>query len=218
VLDDEAVRPLDPRVGLPDVRGRHPVLASGSNQSPEQLTRKFGGHGLGAVYVLEAWVDGLDAVYSAHFTAYGSLPATVVAAPGVRARFFVTWLTDAQLDRMHETEALGENYEYARIDDVHIVHHGESVSTHIYAYLSRPGALTVDGDPVALAAVRAEGRRTPAMHQREVQEVARRRLAPEVALEHFIRDNIGCAKTRRARTAALGGLDGRGPAGVKGAP
>lgn len=131
VLDDNGARSIQ---SLPDLSRCHGVLACGSNQSPDQLQHKFAGRGLGAVFVLEAWIDGLDAAYSAHYARYGSLPATPVGAAGTRARFFVTWLTDAQLSRMHETEALGQNYVYGRIDTVAIRHFGVPVADSVCSY------------------------------------------------------------------------------------
>jgi hypothetical protein len=46
-------------------RGRLPVLAIGSNQSPEQLRDKYTGTGLGEIPVTKAVLRNFDVVYSA---------------------------------------------------------------------------------------------------------------------------------------------------------
>ncbi|MCK5621123.1 MAG: hypothetical protein KAJ11_02450, partial [Alphaproteobacteria bacterium] len=54
-------------------KDRTPVLAIGSNQSPRQLTRKFGDEG--EIPVQRARLRDFDIYYSAHITGYGSVPA-----------------------------------------------------------------------------------------------------------------------------------------------
>ena len=54
-----------------------PILAAGSNASPQQLLRKFGdAQGL-AIPVVHGQIGGYSSVYSAHLTRYGALPATL---------------------------------------------------------------------------------------------------------------------------------------------
>src|SRR5918992_1771889 len=86
--------------------GRVPVIAHGSNRSPEQLRRKFDrfSGAAGEIPVTLSWLDEYDIVYSAHITTYGSIASTLQHVPGCRARVAITWLNDAQLTRMHETE------------------------------------------------------------------------------------------------------------------
>ena len=90
--------------------GRKPVLAVGSNRSPEQLLRKFGSDNL--VPVTHAELSDYDVVYSAHIASYGSIPATLNASPGTIVNVCLTWLSSPQLSRMHETESLGVSYVY----------------------------------------------------------------------------------------------------------
>lgn len=188
---------------LPDLRDRHPVIACGSNQSPDQLSRKFAGCGLGVVPVLETWLNGLDAAHSAHVSSYGAFPATLIDAPGVRARFFVTWLTDAQLTRMHDTEAVGENYVYGRVEGRAVRHFGQEVAGPCFAYVSRWGCLMTGGDVMALSAIAAEGRTAAAHEQKDVQTRMRDRLEPGLDLSDFIRRAAADESVRRDRTVAL---------------
>ena len=80
---------------IPDLSGRRPVLAVGSNQSPEQLIRKFGDANLGTIPVIRATLTDFDIVYSPHVSAYGSIPTTLRHSPGTRVTLFVNWLTPA---------------------------------------------------------------------------------------------------------------------------
>ena len=68
VLTDGKYMALDialPLFQLTD--GRTPVIASGSNRSPEQLARKFKDNPTESVIVTKAALYDFDCVYSAHF-------------------------------------------------------------------------------------------------------------------------------------------------------
>jgi hypothetical protein len=54
------------------------------------------------------------------------------------------------------------------------------------AYRSKHGCLELDGSPVALAAVRSQGRTLPELDQLAVLERVRAQLAPELELEQFV--------------------------------
>jgi hypothetical protein len=155
----------------------------------------------GPVPVIRAGVTGFDSVYSVHFSRNGSLPATLHQAPGATASLFVNWLTPAQQRRLHETEAVGRNYDFGRLDGIQVRMDDGGVLTHAFAYVGRHGCLISDGAPVALAAVPATGRRWPALTEEQV--LARDRLAPDRPLDDFIRETISQEKTRLARTDTL---------------
>lgn len=197
---DGAVRPIDEA----DFRGRMPVLAHGSNRAPAQLARKFGhfppGHA--AIPVTFVWLQDYDVVFSAHVTTYGAVASTLQAAPGCRVRVAVTWLDDAQLARMHETEG---NYSFGRLKGVTATAEDgpANLSNRVAMYLSDHGCLGEARAPLGLAAVPAEARPHPARTQVEVHELLRRRLAPQMALEDFVLRAIDCPDTRHARTRTL---------------
>lgn len=188
---------------LPDLAGRRPVLALGSNQSPAQLIRKFKDRGLGPIPVIRARLRDFDIVYSAHVAAYGSIPATLRHCRGAAVTLFVNCLDPAQEARMHETETASGNYRYGRLDGVALRMEvgGDLASVHVY--ISSRGALARNGAPVALAAVEAENRRWPSLAQREVQAHVRDRVAPGEALDSFVRSAIDDASVRKARTEAM---------------
>ena len=101
---------------LPDRHGRTPVLAAGSNQSHEQLARKYSvlpGHV--EIPVQKGMLNDFDSVYAAHLAGYGSVPSTFYPSAGTRVTTYVLWLDEAQLNRMHETE---RNYTYDRLEAI----------------------------------------------------------------------------------------------------
>ncbi|CCQ74637.1 hypothetical protein [Magnetospira sp. QH-2] len=201
VLTSKGPRPLVSALPLAD---RIPVLAVGSNQSAERLADKFPDlKDSEAIPVQRGVLEGFDAVYSAHFTRYGAIPATLFAAPKVRSRLCITWLTEPQLTIMHNTEALGQNYGFERLDDVRFTcEQGPQVHT-LFSYISLRGAWAPDGAPIPLAAVQAEGRPQVGQSQMQVQEAARLRIAPRMGLAEFIAGTIEDAPCRAERTARL---------------
>lgn len=206
VFNTDGWRPLDPAENH-DTRGRHGVIASGSNASPDRLAAKFKGLGhliTDSIPVVRATLRDFDTVYSAHISTYGSIPATLHHAPAAMAEVFVTWLNDAQLNRMHETEGLGHNYDYAQLNAISLVTEAGVGFTQAHAYISRRGCLSKDGAPVSLAATRTQGRIWQAMHQADVLDYARTLTAPlESDTDRFIRSHIDCEKTRARRTEHL---------------
>ncbi|HEY9078415.1 hypothetical protein [Magnetovibrio sp.] len=193
-------------VGGHERDGRHAVIASGSNASPVQLARKYQNHDHlldQPVYVTRAILCDFDAVYSAHFSSYGSIPATLAHAPGAQSRVFVTWLTDAQLERMHETEAVGVNYDYTRLHGIDLtIEDGMTLDT-AHAYLSRRGCLNRDGKPVPLAELDTQGRKWTPMNQCEVLDYARTLIAPHEEPEAFIEAGIKSPALRMKRAEKL---------------
>jgi hypothetical protein len=185
--------------------GRWPVLAHGSNRAPEQLARKFR-HFSGAaseIPVTYVWLAGYDVVYSAHVTAYGAVASTLTRAPGCRVRVALSWLDDAQLARMHETEG---NYAFGRLAGTELAPEAgpSAARTAIYMYLSDHGCLLDDaGRPAALAAVRAEARPHGALDQDGALALLRDRLAPDRPLAAFILQQIDDPETRAARIRAV---------------
>lgn len=185
-----------------DRAGRVPVLAAGSNQSHEQLARKYSilpGHV--EIPIQRAALFDFDSVYAAHLAGYGSVPSTFYPSPGTAVTTYVLWLDDAQLNRMHETE---RNYTYDRLDDVRVEveETGEALTT-AFIYTARVGCVNVDGAAVALAEIDARNRSLRAMTQVEILAHARDRLEPASDLDGFIRAHIEDEAVRRERTMHL---------------
>lgn len=188
---------------LDDLAGRRPVLAVGSNMSPQQLARKFPGPGSGAIPVTRVHLTGFDSVYSTHFTSYGAIPATLFPSPGTEVILFVTWLNETQERHMHTTEIASENYHFCRLNDVSVrVENGPDLD-HLYFYQSSRGALPINGAPVPLAEVPAANRRWQARSQDEIQSHAHGMFAPHMDFDDFVTENINASDVRRQRTDSL---------------
>ncbi|MBT3306115.1 MAG: hypothetical protein HN377_06485 [Alphaproteobacteria bacterium] len=188
---------------MPGVSGRRPVLAVGSNQSPEQLLRKFNDPDCGPIPVIRARLVDFDVVYSPHVAAYGSIPATLAYSPGTVVSVFVNWLTPDEEDRMHATEVPSGNYHFGRLDGIELQLDRGQTLTSAFVYCSRRGALVRDGRPVALSEIFAEGRQWPSLRQEEIQSHVRDRVDSGRDLDDFIGDAIADALVRRSRTELM---------------
>lgn len=159
---------------------RWPLLAFGSNAAPERLTLKFG-H-LAAeqrrLLVMTGDLHGFDVGASAHPSIYGSMPGTIFPSAGTVVRAAVLWVTTEQLTALTWTEL---SYAFGRLDEVRFDLDADGVAplSRVFAFVSRLGALRVNGEVVALAAVPAVGRRAPAYTQEQLlEEIAVRVLGP----------------------------------------
>jgi len=165
--DSGEARAVDP--AAIDVRGRHAVLAIGSNGSPVQLRRKFIGPEApgGLLPVLRVELGAHDVVYAAAIAHYGSVPATLIACAGCTAFVHVTLLDDAQLAHLNRTEGVPLAYDLVDVaaPDVRSL---VALPEPIRAYASCRGPLILEGSAVALAEIPAEGRTLPTMSQRQV--------------------------------------------------
>jgi hypothetical protein len=139
--------------------GRTPVLAVGSNQAPDQLTRKFGRDGNSPIPVQRCHVRDFDVVYAAHIARYGSVPAMLQASPGTEVSLFATWLNDEQLAIMNQTELDSAHYHFGLLEDVVVTLDDGSVMNELHAYIGRRGHLLREGAPVALSTITARDRR-----------------------------------------------------------
>ncbi|MFA9270170.1 MAG: hypothetical protein ACEQSX_05355 [Baekduiaceae bacterium] len=197
---DDAGAPDRPPVVLP--RGCQPVLAFGANASRAVLRAKLGEDGAATVS-LAARVHGVDTVYSAHVSPYGAIPATLHPSPGTVLTARLLLVDVGLLARLDATEP---NYTRAAFDgEVHVEGLGH-VAAH--AYGSRHGPLRLDGSPVALAAVPAEGRALPALGQREVHAAVRDLFEPGADLDAFVLAGARDQAVRSARTEHLRRLAG----------
>ena len=202
LFSDGEARPLDRPAAA--VRGRTPVIASGSNAAPSQLARKYDTFERGAkIPVTRVLIEDFDSVYNAHITSYGSVPATLFPSPGTVLETFITWLDESELEIMHGTEQPGVNYDFTELGNLSLEADGIGVLDVAFAYISVVGCLSHDGAPVSLAEVPARGRRFAARGQEEMQALIRDRTAPGADLDQFIAENVEDHALRRQRSAAL---------------
>jgi hypothetical protein len=183
-----------------DGEDRQPVLAYGSNASPEVLERKFGDGEDVIVPMIRARLADFDVVYSSHFSPYASIPATLQRSEGTTVTRFVSYLTRSQLHVMNETEP---NYFLASIQgiDCELAFGGRLSS--LTTYLTRHGCLTIDDSEIALADIDAEGRRFPALGELEVLKHVRKRFAPDQGLEEFLLETASDEQLSKQRTEEL---------------
>jgi hypothetical protein len=170
-LDGEA---LELPAGGPDLADRIPLLSYGANSAPEALARKLATLPGMEMPILRSQLPGYDVVYSAHVSPYGAVPATLHESPGATAPVFVLHPTAEQ--RAHLT-ASEPNYDLVEVDG-------------IAAYRSKHGCLLLDGSPVALAAVRSEGRTLPELDEPAILDRVRTHLGPDLSLEQFVCDCV----------------------------
>ncbi|MBN8867956.1 MAG: hypothetical protein J0H98_10420 [Solirubrobacterales bacterium] len=153
--------------------GRIPMLAIGSNASPEGLWRKFGHFPDPADRTLLAVAGTLhdfDVGATAELALYGALPATVFPSPGARVSAMAIWVTPAQLTQLTWAEI---PYWLGRLDarfdfEAPIAELGASGFDRSLVFVNRFGAFAPEGEPIALAAIPAEVRNAREMTQTEL--------------------------------------------------
>ena len=185
---------------------RIPVLASGSNASPTRLNEKFR-HTLDKtiIPVIQYSVANLLPVYSAKFASYGSITATLQYVPHSEMEIFVTFLTQQQLQRMHQTEALGDEYDFARIDNTTIRQSKSQppLQSPAYAYLSRKGVFTLEQQQFTLSPAHNNITGYAFKTQEEMLLTARDLLKAEQPLELFLLQTITDDTFRRQNNELL---------------
>ncbi|WP_289017394.1 hypothetical protein [uncultured Ornithinimicrobium sp.] len=169
----------------PDLQGRTPVVAVGSNASPTVLRAKLGGLlGTGLPMTLTR-VEGLQIGHSAHVSARGYVAAAPVRArPGTdvgAGTFVVCWFDQAQLARVDGTEP---NYRRVRLDRT-----GERTAAQVYT--SVHGVLGEGGTPLDL------------LDQGEVLDWLAARLGPGLREDLDHRRLTDPAVRERVRTAMV---------------
>lgn len=181
--------------------GRTPVLACGSNRAPERLWHKFGADA--EIPVETVVLADHDVVFSAHITRYGAVPATIQSAPGTRVSLAVTWLDEAQLQIMHESEVGACNYSVVALDGALVTMESGDAPAEILAYASLRGHFVHDGSAVALGAFNAEGRRLPQMTGAQALDEVHRSFAADMESDAFVLRLVQDTEYRRSCTAAL---------------
>lgn len=188
--------PMDQRV---------PLLAYGANRAPERIAEKLEGlvGPQSVVPILKARLSGFDIVYSAHFSSYGAIPATLGYRPGVTIDIAVLFVDAQQLDRLDASEGIGVNYERRSFDELELLVDGMGHTPTAEAYVSLHGCFDPgDGRALALTAILAEGRDLPSATAVEALNAARLQIDKDMFLDDFIA-NIAGDPNYRARAAAV---------------
>jgi len=189
-------------VGLPanlSLSGRIPVIACGSNAAPSQLIRKYDSLRTDPIYVTKAKLENFLCCYSAHITSYGSIPATLAYIQGTSTNCHITWLTEQQLEHMHKTEAVGENYRYSRLEKLDLFCEITGLITAAYSYVSLFGNLLDMGAPIAVSGIKATPPPLLQLNQTSMQEKILAKIAPKLSVTEFVFSNISNSQLRRDR-------------------
>jgi len=191
-----------------DTAERIPVLAYGSNASPQQLVNKFPDIGdEEGIPVLKTALTGFDVVYSARFSSYGAIPAMLVQSPGTRLTTYVTWLTEEQLEVMHDTELGpdrdGSAYTFGKLTGVLAMIDAVGIREEVYMYQSSARALGHDGAMCAYSEIDARQRTFQTYGHERVLQAVHEGIAPDMTLEAFLLDAATSAETRAAYSARL---------------
>lgn len=159
--------------------GRVAVLSVGSNRSPQQLLRKFGAEA--ELFVTPALLKDCDVIHSACFSYYGAVPCTAYPCIGTDIALNAVWLTDDQLQVMHDTEAVGIAYDYCEWHKGQIAIDIVQPPESIYGYATRLGYFSDEaGAPFALASLPAQQRRFQALSQRQARDHLRQSLPADM--------------------------------------
>lgn len=190
VLRDGVVTAVEDRAVVEEfAEGRYPLVAFGANGAPSRLQERFADFPEARdrnALVLTGWLHEVDVAAQATPTAFGYVPAVLVACPGTAVRASVLWLTSNQLAKITLME-LG--YHFGRLDRAHFEMDEAGITVEdLFAYVSRGGALNVDGEPVALAAVPARNRTLRAVTQEEALDLlARLAIGPDARVQDVMR-------------------------------
>jgi hypothetical protein len=198
IIDKGSLNRLEDRDCL---EGRVPVLAIGSNKSPEQLLRKFGHQDFLPVTFVK--LCDYDVVYAAHMASYGSIPAILTASPGTIIEIAVTWLSKLQLEHMHKTEAIGVNYDYGIAKALKIISDYDYENQEMGCYLGRRGCLSVKGDIIALTEIIATNRVFKEFKQSEILKEIYSNVSEGEPFEAWLKRLINNKEARQSATSIL---------------
>jgi len=112
---------------------------------------------------------------------------------------------------MHDTEIAAVNYVYGRLDGIRLALDGLGERNTAFVYLTLHGALAPGGAPLALAARPARRRAFEPRTMRAMLGFARDEVAPGMALDAFILENVENDDLRTERTQALRDRHARTP-------
>lgn len=187
--------------GLLADQRRTALFAYGANASPRRLAWKLSQlDGPQHVPVLCARLHGFDAGYSAHVSMNGAISGTLRASAGTVMEAHVLLVTGEQLEVITAVEF---NYDLLTLDGVELELEGGAERGSVLAYASKHGCVTLGGEPVAMAAIDAQGRIATARDELEVQSALRDLLDSGHDLDAFIARSITDAEERDRRTAEI---------------
>ncbi|HEV7884518.1 MAG TPA: hypothetical protein VGO81_13180 [Solirubrobacteraceae bacterium] len=174
-MDDRRREAIFARFAVAEGHGaRFPLLAYGANGAPARLAMKLAHFPPEdrEVLVLAGALHDFDVGASAHPSFYGALPGTIFPSPGTAVRCAVLWVSAVQFVQLTWSEL---SYCLGRLDGVRFdADDAGAALGSVFAFVSRFGAFSPAGEPVALAAVPAQRRTARALTQGELLGAAAR--------------------------------------------
>ena len=166
LLDQGILKPLTNTFHLAK---KIPILAIGSNRSPSQLLRKFGKKE--TLAVTDVIIKNFDVIYASLISYYGAVPATLWPVKGSEVKLSIIWLSNSQLEKMHETEAVGKAYDFVEFD-YQLLNFKSfyKIQGNIYGYVAKFGALNFnlsDLEVRSLSAIKAKKRVISSINQQK---------------------------------------------------
>jgi hypothetical protein len=167
---------------------RLPVLSIGSNAAPVTLERKlahFAAEEDRTVLALTGHLHDFDVGVAAQPTMYGSMPATLFPSPGTAVRATLLWVTPAQFTQLAWSEI---TYRLGKLRTRFEVDETAASFDEVLVFVSRFGAFCPQGEPVALAAIPADGRAAPELTQEQLLDnAATLAIGPGTRAETLVR-------------------------------
>lgn len=197
LFDRGVVQSLPADFGFGD---RLPILAVGSNRSPEQLLRKYGANH--CIPVTQIALNDVDVGYCAYMTHYGSVPATLMQATNTRVTLKITWLTAAQLSLMHQTESVGPHTLFGTLPVDEFTLAGRTYRK-AYTYVSARGLYPVDQGVRAVVDIPAQRRQFFAVRQRQMLDSVWR-VHGDGSLDAWLMQMINTPSLREALNESMG--------------
>lgn len=177
-----------------------PVVAAGSNASHEQLNRKFHTHSRNTIYSLLGRFDNVAAIYSAHLSSYGAIPACLWPCEGAETRLFYTFFAADDLMRMHATESLGKHYQFVPLPQT-VRGPIELGTLEFFFYDSLLGPVLSEREqPIALESFDVRSSDLPCMSERELLPLAFAQLFPDQPFDDALTRIL---RSRKERVAAM---------------
>ncbi len=168
--------------------GRLPILSIGSNAAPEALGRKFAHFSAEddrTVLALTGRLHDFDVGVAAQPTMYGSMPATLFPSPGTAVGATLLWVTAAQFTQLTWSEI---SYRLGSLRTRFDADASPAGFDEVLVFVSRFGAFCPEGEPIALAAIPADGRTASELSQEQLLDAAARlAIGPRANAETLVR-------------------------------
>ncbi len=189
--------------GDTDEPERFPLLSYGANVSIEGISGKIDGlTGHDSILpVISGDLLDFDVTYSPHLSLYGSMPSTLHPSDGCRSPVAVLMATASQLTAIARMEL---NYRFGWLMGARFIASSGEVSGDLYAFVSRHGSFSPEGQPLALSAVESDPRSYPAVVEKGALAVAAEILGLDSAEDlvyRTIRDYEWAVRQRPALAA-----------------